>query len=329
MIITKTPVRISFLGGGTDYPEHFEKHGGSVLVTTIDKYSYLSVKPAVSHFFDYGIRVSYSKTELVSDVEKIAHPSVRECLKFLKIYKGIEIYYVGDLPARTGLGSSSSFTVGLLHALHAFKGEMVSSRQLAEEAVLVEREMIRERIGLQDQYASAFGGLLFLKFHGKNKVDVHPVAVSSKRLKMINQRLMLFYTGIRRNAHEILKEQIKKTEVNKTKLESLKKLVEEGVAIISNSKKNLSNFGELLNEGWQIKRQLSSKITNEEIDKTYSLAKKAGAVGGKLLGAGGGGFLLLYVEPGKKQGVRKALRHLKEVEFLFENEGSRLIFYKV
>ncbi len=326
MIITKTPVRISFLGGGTDYPEYFEKHEGSVLVTTIDKYSYLSVKP-LNDFFDYNIRISYTKTELVNNVEEIAHPSVRECLKFLKIYKGIEINYVGDLPARTGLGSSSSFTVGLLHALHAFKGEMVSKQQLAEEAVIIEREMIKERIGLQDQYASAFGGLLLLKFFGRNQVDVCPIAICPERRKMFNERLMLFYTGISRTAHEILKEQIEKTEDNHSKLIALNALVERGIKILCNNDKNLSEFGELLDEGWRIKKQLSVKISNEEIDRNYNLAKKVGAVGGKLLGAGGGGFLLLYVEQDKKNKVRRALSNLKEVEFRFENEGSRIIFY--
>lgn len=325
MIITKTPVRVSFLGGGTDYPEHFEKHGGSVLVTTIDKYSYLNVK-GLSQFFDYDLRICYTKTELVNRVEEIVHPSVRECLKFLKVPKGIEIHYVGDLPARTGLGSSSSFTVGLLHALHVFRGEKVSKQQLAQEAVVVEREMIKERIGFQDQYASAVGGFLLLKFYGKDKVDVCPVAISSERLNVLNERLMLFYTGVRRTAHEIVKEQIEKTESNQSKLIALSALVERGMTILCNSNKKLSEFGELLDEGWKLKRQLSSKISNEEIDGYYTAAKNSGAIGGKLLGAGGGGFLLLYVEPEQRDKVRKALRHLKEVEFLFETEGSRLIF---
>jgi len=326
MIITKTPVRISFLGGGTDYPEHFEKHSGSVLVTTIDKYSYLNVKP-LSHFFDYDLRISYTKTELVKNAEKIMHPSVRECLKFLKISKGIEIHYVGDLPARTGLGSSSSFTVGLLHALHAYKREMVSKQQLAQEAVIVEREMIKERIGFQDQYASAFGGFLLLKFFGKNKVDICPVLISPERIKMLNERLMLFYTGVRRTAHELLKEQMENTKRNQSKLIALSALVERGIKILYNSNKKLSEFGELLDEGWKIKRQLSSKISNEEMDGYYTTAKNSGAIGGKLLGAGGGGFLLLYVEPEQRDKVRKALRHLKEVEFSFETEGSRVIFF--
>lgn len=325
MIITKTPVRISFLGGGTDYPEHFEKHGGSVLVTTIDKYSYLNVKP-LNHFFDYDIRISYSQTELVNDTAEIIHPAVRECLNFLKIRKGIEIHYVGDLPARTGLGSSSSFTVGLLHALHASRGEMVSKQQLAEEAVVIEREMIKERIGLQDQYACAYGGFLHLKFFGKNKVEVNPLTISPQKLVMLNQRLMLFYTGIRRKAHEVLKEQMEKTQSNESKLIALEGLVNRGLDVLC-SNRNLSEFGELMDEGWKIKKQLSTQISNQEIDKHYNLAKKAGAIGGKLLGAGGGGFLLLYVEPDKKDKVRKALKHLKEVEFLFENEGSRVIFY--
>jgi len=324
MIISRTPVRISFFGGGTDYPEHFQKHGGSVLVTTIDKYYYLTVNK-LSPFFDYNIRVSYSKLELVKTVDEIKHPSVRECLKFLNISKGVEIHCVGDLPARTGLGSSSSFTVGLLNALYAFRREMVNTRQLAEEAVIIERERIKERVGLQDQYVSAYGGFLYLRFHGKNKVDVHPVPISSQRLRMLNERLMLFYTGIRRSAHEILKEQIEKTEVNASKLMTLNSFVKSGIDILCNNKK-LSQFGELLHEGWLIKQNLSTAITNEEINRNYEIARKAGATGGKLLGAGGGGFLLLYVEPEYQNKVREALGHLKEAVFSFENEGSRIIF---
>lgn len=328
MIISMTPLRISFLGGGTDYPEHFSEFGGATLCTSINKYTYVTVKP-LTGFFDYRIRVSYSKTELCWDIDEIQHPSVRECLRFMGIEHGIEVTVVSDLPARTGLGSSSAFTVSLLHALHALKGSVVGREQLAREAVYIEREMIHERVGLQDQYVCACGGLLHLTFREKDKVQIGLVAISTERLKQLEQRLMVFYTGIQRHAHEILESQMERTCTGALTpdLNRLSAMVDEGVALLG-GKGPLTAFGELLHEGWERKRSLSDAISSPFIDDIYDRARRAGAIGGKLLGAGGGGFLLMYVEPDKREAVRAALHDLREVEFSMEDGGSRLIFYR-
>ena len=328
MIITMTPVRVSFLGGGTDYPEYFEKNGGATLGTSIDKYTYVTVSP-LTEFFNHSIRVSYSKTELCSHVDDIKHPAVRECLRFMGIEKGVEINIVSDLPARTGLGSSSSFTVGLLHALHVFKGQMASQEQIAEEAVHVEREMIKERVGLQDQYTCSRGGLLNLNFNGSKRVVIRPVVLDKARLTALKDRLMLFYTGLQRYAHDVLKEQLERTvEGGLDKhLKNLSALVDQGIGILTNGR-DLSAFGALLHQAWESKKQLSSTITNPIVDEGYKKARQAGAIGGKLLGAGSGGFLLLYVEPYNQQAVRNALPDMREVDFKLENNGTRLIYYQ-
>jgi len=327
MIIARTPVRVSLLGGGTDYPDFFRKYGGQTLGLTINKYSYVTVS-RLERFFDYNIRVSYSITELVKTVDEIKHPSVRECLKFLNIEDGIEINYVGDLPSRTGLGSSSSFTVTLLHALHAFKGEFVTREQLAEEAVYVEQELIRERVGVQDQYTCAIGGLLHLLIEKSGKVVPGPIPLGRERMREFRNHLMLFYTGLQRYANEVLEEQIEniKRERINDKLKILYELVSQGIEVLTNGN-GILDFGDLLNTAWEIKRTLSSKITNPRIDEWYERAKRAGAIGGKLLGAGGGGFLLLFVPPEKRTFVRNALSDLREVNFDFEYDGSRIIFY--
>lgn len=328
MIISMTPIRVSFLGGGTDYPEYFDRHGGATLGSTIDKYTYITVSP-LTEFFDHSTRVSYSTTELCINIDEIQHPSVRECLRFLGIECGVEINVVADLPARTGLGSSSSFTVGLLHALHGFKGKLVGWEQLAEEAVYVEREMIKERVGLQDQYTCARGGLLHLEFNGNNSVNTEPVVISKDRWKAFSERLMLFYTGIQRYAHEVLEQQLERTTagVVSTDLRKLHGLVEQGIDVLSNGH-DLSSFGELLNDGWNCKKRLSDTVSNQAIDDAYERALKSGAIGGKLLGAGGGGFLLLYVEPYNHDAVRQSLSDMREVPFEFENQGSQIVFYR-
>lgn len=328
MIISMTPVRVSFLGGGTDYPEHFDKHGGATLGTSVDKYVYITVSHLTA-FFDHRIRVGYSKTELVPTIDDIQHPSVRECLRFMEIEGGVEINIVSDLPARSGLGSSSSFTVGLLHALHAFKGNVVSKDQLAAEAVHVEREMIKERVGVQDQYTSAFGGVLHLDLQGVNRIIPKPVVISASRKQALQDRLMIFYTGIQRMAHNVLKEQIKRTKKGSItpNLMELGKLVPQGIDILCNGQ-DLSNFGDVLHQGWILKRKFSDAISNTFIDDAYQRARQAGAIGGKLMGAGSGGFLLLYVEPYNQEAVRKALSEMREVTFNLEDQGSRLIFYR-
>lgn len=328
MIITKTPLRTSFLGGGTDYPEYFREYGGQTLGAAIDKYSYIFVNP-MADLFDYNIRLSYSKMELVNETREIQHPSVKACLEFLKIDTNVEIHYIGDLPARTGLGSSSSFTVGLLHALHALKGEMVSRQQLAEEAVHVEQQIIKERVGVQDQYTCAVGGLVNLKFSKDGTIQTCPVPLLKERSEDFQNHLMLFYTGIVRFAHEVLDEQIENTKQGSiTKdLSHLSDLVDEGLSVLS-SEQPIGVFGELLHNAWETKRKLSQKISNPAIDSFYERGRKAGAVGGKLLGAGGGGFLLFVVPPEKREAVKRELSELKEVQIAFDNIGSSLLFYQ-
>ena len=278
MIISMTPLRVSFLGGGTDYPEHFCEHGGATLGGSINKYSYITVNP-LAEFFDHRIRVSYSKTELCRKIDEIEHPSVRECLRFTEIDHGIEITVVNDLPARTGLGSSSSFTVGLLHALHAFKGELVSREQLAEEAVHVEREMIKERVGLQDQYLCGYGGLLHLEFSGKGQVTITPVTIPEERRRALQERLMMFYTGLQRPAHHVLEQQIERTKagVITPGLLQLYDLVKQGIEVLC-SGRDLACFGEVLHCGWQLKQQFSETISNSLIDDAYARARKAGGI---------------------------------------------------
>lgn len=328
MIITQTPVRISFLGGGTDYPAYFRRHGGATLATSINKYTIITVQ-SLPQFAEFCARVNYSRVESVSSIDDIQHPSARECLRFMGLTGGVEIHYVSDLPARTGVGSSSSATVGLLMALHAFKNEMASLEQVAAEAVHVEQQMIRERVGCQDQYVCALGGLRHLQFHPDGRVSADPVILEPARRQALQDRLMLLYTGIQRSAHEVLAEQLQRTEAgqNQAELARLRELVGSGLEVLA-SGRDLAEFGALLHEAWQLKRQLSAQITTAGIDDAYARARQAGAIGGKLLGAGGGGFLLLYVEPPDRARVRRALPALREADFAFEDTGSRVIFYR-
>ena len=329
LVITRTPIRISFLGGGTDYAEFFEPHGGGeVLAAAIDKYCYIKVN-TLHDFFEYRLRVSYRKTELLQSIDEVQHPSVRECLKFMKTELPLEIHYMGDLPARTGLGSSSAFTVGLLHALHAYKSEVVGSEILAREANEVEHNWIKERVGYQDQCMAAYGGIKHINFIDKDEINVQPIPLNKNRLKELRGNLMIFYTGITRFAHEILEEQMKKTtnNSNTASLIKMRGLVGEGIKILTDNNRNLSDFGELLHQGWEIKKSLSNSISNPEISNAYDKAVNAGAVGGKLLGAGGGGFLLFVVPPEKQNSVREALAPMKELAFDFAPLGSQVIFY--
>ncbi len=326
MIISQTPVRVSFFGGGTDFPEYFNRYGGAVLSTTIDKFVYLSVN-YLSNFFDYRIKVSYSKTELVNDINDIEHPAVRACLKHLGITSNIEINYFSNLPARTGLGTSSSFVVGLLHALYAYQGRMVSARRLAKEAVYVERVLIPENVGYQDQYAAAFGGLNYISFRDRDETNVEKVVCSKRTYQALQDNLLLFYTGIQRYSDTIQEKHVSGIDKNLEALDALAGLAERGRDILCGSIDDLTLFGRLLDEGWKLKKNIGSGVSNPEIDSMYSRAIKAGALGGKLLGAGGGGFLLLYVEPEKQGSVRAALPKLLEVNFSFENNGSHVIFY--
>ena len=326
MIISRTPVRVSFLGGGTDYPEYFTKDCGYTLSATIDKFCYITVQD-LRDFFDHKIRVSYSKLELARDAAAILHPSVRECLNYLGIDKGVEIHCMTDLPARTGLGSSSSFTVGLLNALYAWKGKFITPQQLAEEAVHVERNLIKERVGLQDQYACAFGGFLYITYTPKGNINLTSIPLGNERIRALEQRLLLFYTGLQRNASDILEEQLERTKRGELQgsLKQLAALVPEAVEVICNGN-DLSDLGRLLHRGWMLKRGLSPAVSNDAIDTWYEKARSASALGGKLLGAGSGGFLLLYVEPKDQDKVRAALADLQEVPFKFESQGSTILF---
>lgn len=326
MVISRTPVRISFFGGGTDYPEFYLKHGGAVISTSIDKYSYITIKQ-LNRIFDYKYRISYSQLELCNQLDEIHHPSVRECLKFLNIIDGIEVHYASDLPARTGLGSSSSFTVGLLHSLYAIQKMSVSKMDLAKNAIYIERELIGEKVGSQDQCAAAFGGLNIIKFSPNGGIDIHPINITKHRLANLQSNLLLFYTGVSRYADEIIQEQVKKTQLddNNPNLRRMLNLINEAAALLL-SETDLNEFGKLLHETWILKRSLSEKITNPFFDSIYEKAISAGSLGGKLLGAGGGGFFLFYVEKNKQKSVRKALVDFVEVEFKFENTGTQVIY---
>jgi D-glycero-alpha-D-manno-heptose-7-phosphate kinase len=326
MIISRTPFRISFFGGGTDYPVWYQENGGAVLGTTIDKYSYITCR-YLPPFFEHKHRVVYSLTELVQDIEEIRHPAVREVMKFMGITQGLEIHHDGDLPARAGLGSSSSFTVGLLHALYALKGVMPSKMQLARDAIHVEQDMIKENVGSQDQVLAAFGGLRRVDFSGEHNMEVNPITIKSQRIESFQSHLMLYFTGFSRRASEIAGEQIKQTPSKKRELTQMHSMVDEAINIL-NGDRDLEDFGKLLHESWQLKRSLTDKISTPYIDYVYDTATRAGATGGKVLGAGGGGFVLLFVKPELQAKVKESLRGLLRVPFKFESLGSHIIFYE-
>ncbi len=325
MIITRTPFRVSFFGGGTDYSGWFQDHQGAVLATTIDKYCYISCR-YLPPFFEHKSRIIYSIIETVKSLDDIQHPAVREVLRFLKIYEGVEIHHDGDLPARTGLGSSSSFTVGLLNGLYALKGQMVTKEQLAREAILVEQSMINENVGCQDQTLAAYGGFNLIEFGGTNHLRVQPLSMPAVKLHLLQEHLMLFFTGFSRHASSIARAQIKNIPQKKAELTRMHEMVHEALEVLGGN--DLLKFGRLLDESWKLKRTLSDKISSAHIDDLYATAIRAGAVGGKLLGAGGGGFILLFAQPSRKDKIRQALKGLLEVPFKFENLGSQIIFYQ-
>jgi D-glycero-alpha-D-manno-heptose-7-phosphate kinase len=327
MIITRTPLRISFLGGGTDYPAHYLKNGGQTLGAAMNRYTFITVK-RLPDLFDYKIRAAYSKIELCPDLDSVDHPSVRECMRFMGVESGLEISVVSDLPARSGVGSSSSFTVGFLNALHGHKGETVSKLRLASEAVHVEHDLIKERVGVQDQYTCANGGIVHIRCGTDGTVRLDPVPVHPERRRLLEERLVMFYTGIQRTAHHVLPEQMKKTASgeNHSHLSKLNDLVPAGIEVLC-GERPLAEFGELLHTGWMTKRSLSSQVSTSDIDAYYNAALDAGAVGGKLMGAGSGGFLLLYVEPDRLDEVARALDGLPMVRASFDYTGSSVIFY--
>ena len=327
MIITRTPFRISFVGGGTDYPAWFQQHGGQVLSTTIDKYCYITCRH-LPPFFDYKHRIVYSAIENVRHWDEIQHPAVRAVLGWSNCGKGLEIHHDGDLPARSGLGSSSSFTVGLLHALAALKGRYVSKKQLASNAIHIEQEVIGENVGSQDQIAAAYGGLNRIEFTRNGNFEVSPVIVRPQRLRELQSHLMLCFTGFSRIASEIAKSQIESIRQRDVELHRMAEMVEEAVRILHSRSSRIDAFGELLHEGWLHKKSLSDRVSTPEIDEIYQTALDAGATGGKILGAGGGGFLLLFVKPALQQRVREKLDHLVHVPFSFDDSGSRVVLYQ-
>lgn len=325
MIITKTPLRISFFGGGTDYPTWTKEHGGAVLSTSIDKYSYLHVL-RLSPYFPYRTRVAYSRVEEVNNIDEIEHPSIRETLRFMDVSDGLTIHYTGDVPARSGMGSSSSFTVGFLHALYGLKGITPDKKKLAEEAIHIEQNCIKENVGAQDQVASAFGGFNKIDFNKEGGFTVTSIKLSEERLEDLQKHMMLFFTGFSRTASEVAIDQIKNIP-NKTKeLHAMRDMVDEALLILKSDGDWLCDFGKLLNKSWELKRGLSSKISNDKIDDLYDRAMEAGALGGKLLGAGGGGFLLICARPEDQDKIRKVLPNLLLIPFSFENEGSQIIY---
>jgi D-glycero-alpha-D-manno-heptose-7-phosphate kinase len=328
MFITRTPLRISFFGGGTDYPEYFRRCGGQTLGVAINRYSVVIVN-RLADVFEHRIRVGYSKTELVRDREEIQHPAVRECLRFLELDGGLEIDYVGDLPARTGLGSSSSFTVGLLHALYSFKGELVARDRLAAEAVHVEQELIGERVGVQDQHICAHGGLVRVCCPPDGRVRAEPVPLLPQRAAELEAHLMLMYTGIQRHAHRVVEEQLERTRNGELtrELDAMRSLVDQGLEVLCDPRHAVSAFGDLLHQSWVLKRSLSPQVSSARIDAWYDAARSAGAIGGKLLGAGGGGFLLLFAAPAAQDAIARAVPDLRRVPFGFDQAGSSLVFY--
>lgn len=328
MIISRTPFRISFFGGGTDYPAWFQEHGcGAVLATTIDKYCYISVR-VLPPFFEHRYRIVYSLVENVKEIDEIKHPAVREVLRWCRYDRGLEIHHDGDLPARSGLGSSSSFTVGLINGMKALEGTLISKEELAKQAIYVEQCLIKESVGSQDQLAAAFGGFNKITFGRDGAFDVTPVVLHRERLCWLEQHLMLFFTGISRNAPEIAQTKIANLKSRREELMTMRAMVDEALEILRNPSTPIVEFGRLLHETWQLKRRLSNKVSTPAIDEIYDTARAAGAVGGKLLGAGGGGFLLLFAEPPNQPRIKAALKGFINVPVRFENSGSRIVLYQ-
>lgn len=327
MVITRTPLRISFFGGGTDYPVWFREHGGSVLSTTIDKSCYITCRWCPP-FFDYHSRVSYSRVENVMRNAAIEHPSVRGCLQFMGIDEGVEIHHVADLPARTGLGTSSAFTVGLLLGLYALKDQLRDKHALAADAIHVEQDVVEEAVGSQDQVSAAYGGFNRINFAPNGSVEVNRVLTPPSRLADLERRLVLYFTGFSRTASEIATEQLKVTPQKTKELNLMLQLVDEAESIITSPNRSLDDFGRLLHESWQIKRTLTHKITTSSIDEIYEAGLSAGALGGKLLGAGGGGFMLFYVPPERREALRERLSKLLCVPFGFSNRGSHVVVHE-
>lgn len=322
MVIAQAPFRMSFFGGGTDFPAFYNEYGGKVISTSIDKYCYINIRH-LPPFFEYTSEISYSKREQVNSVEEIQHPAIREAMKFLDM-RELTLTYDADLPARSGLGTSSSFAVAMLMSFYALKGKYIDKKRLAEEAIYLERELCKESGGIQDQIAAAYGGLNVITF-SSNGFEVNPVVISNQRKERLNHNLMLFFTGFSRFSFTIQQEHEKAISSKKQQLLEMLSLANQAEEILTSG--DLDEFGRMLDYTWRLKRGVNSAVSTSQIDQAYETAMRAGALGGKLLGAGGGGFLLLYVQPERQEQVRKALHMLKEIPFQFETGGARILYY--
>ncbi len=327
MIVTRTPFRISFFGGGTDYPAWYRQHGGAVLATTINKYCYISCRH-LPPFFEHRHRIVYSRIENVKTVEEIEHPSVRAVLGWAGSATGLEIHHDGDLPARSGLGSSSSFTVGLVNVLSAMEGRYITKEDLAKSAIHIEQQIIRENVGSQDQVSAAYGGFNRIEFRRDGSFDVAPVVLAPDRLAELQGSLMLCFTGLSRIASEVAKSKIENLDKREAELRKMQAMVDDAIEILHSPHAPIDDFGHLLHDAWRHKRSLSDRVSTPEIDGIYDEAMRAGALGGKLLGAGGGGFMLLFVRPEFQARVRERLKNLVHVPFQFESTGSRVVLYQ-
>lgn len=325
MIIARAPVRISFFGGGTDYPEYFLQEGGAVLATAINKFSYVTASPFFSRLFDYSIRISYRKVEIVKEIHGIEHNVFRECLKLCGLERDIELHNCADLPAFTGLGSSSAFTVSLLQALHTFKGEFLRPEELAYEAIRVEREILKDNVGCQDQVLAAFGGFNLVEFRTETDIVVNRLPLPQPRLAEFESHLFLVFTGIKRKASDVVAHQLKRVGQNLPALRSMRAMVYQGHEILV-SGRPLREFGELLHEAWAAKRSLDGGVSNPEIDEIYTAGRQAGAWGGKLLGAGGGGFMLFFAPPETHAKLREVFCGRQILDVKINAPGSQIIF---
>lgn len=328
MIISKTPFRMSFFGGGTDYPEFFTRHGGAVLGTAVDKCTYLAATRFYSRLFDYSIRLAYRQVECVSDLEKIEHAPLRECLRWVGITKDIEVDCVAELPSSVGLGTSSSFVVGVLNALYAFQGRLVHPLDLAYQAIELEREVLGEAVGCQDQTFAAMGGFNLIEFRTTRDIVVHRVPLSADRKSEFEQHLLVVYTGLRRRASQVAAQQVKKIDRNLEQLKKMRRMVDDAYAILAGGK-SLAQFGRLLHEGWMLKNSLCDSVSNQAIDQIYRQGLDAGALGGKLLGAGGGGFVLFFVPPERRTAVLEALGPLEAIPIGINAPGTQLLHASV
>ena len=324
MIITKTPFRMSFFGGGTDSEDYFRKYKGSVISTTFDKYCYITVRH-LPRFFEYSNEFAYSKIERVTNINDIEHPAIREAMKFLDMHE-IRLTYDADLPARSGLGTSSSFAVGMLSAFYSLKGKFISKKKLADDAIYLERILCNEKGGWQDQIAASFGGFNRINF-SDNGYEVKPIIISPEKKDRLNKNLMLFFTGFTRVSSQIQSANKYSEDIKIANLLKVYSLVDEAEKILTSQESSIDDFGKLLDQAWKFKRQTSSEVTTTQIDEIYKRGIKAGALGGKLLGAGGGGFIVFYAQEEKQPAVMEAMKDLLYIPFKFENSGTQVIYY--